>query len=294
MKKRIIFSMYVEIPENLLDETGYSKHAEINPDRLTRARETKHKIAAFKERLMSTQQSYARDVCESDYKLYVFDKQFINYYQYVKEVNDKIPMYHIINYYKNHLMQELAKTYDEVFYLDIDVVPRQRAENIFEVFDMNKLWAKSNNDLAEWGKSTDLANYDSCDRNPATKYWNCYALLLEKGYDPENDVINTGTIIGGKDVIMEMDWQGEFETVMADLKHVQEDETSMFPKSLREKFAYDNETIFSYLVQSKNIPYDSLPDVWHARLEEDRVDPDHKMIHAINKKFELLWKDIKY
>lgn len=297
MKKRIIFSIYIDIPANLLDETGYSNHAAVNDNRLGRAQETKHKIACFSDRLRWTQHAYAKDACNADYKLFTFDQEFINYYKYVKGVNEQIPMYHIINYYKNHLLQELAKEYDEVFYMDLDIIPRPHAENIFEVFDMDTLWAKNNNDLAAWATDItelDLSKYNSCDRNPATKYWNCYALLIEKGFPPDNDVINTGTIIGGKDVIMEMDWQGEFETVMEDLKYIQNDEFSMFPKALRDRFAYDNETIFSYLVKSKDIKYGSLPNEWHGVLHDEYVEPSYKIIHAINKKFELVWFDIQW
>ena len=42
--KKIIFSIYVDIPEHLLDETGYSKHARTNKHRRERAGETKDKF----------------------------------------------------------------------------------------------------------------------------------------------------------------------------------------------------------------------------------------------------------
>jgi len=292
MKKRVIFSIYIEIPEALLDETGYSKHAEKNTHRGERAGETKDKLKAYKNRLMWNQKWYA-DQCDADYHMYTYDKQFLEYYRYCKGVHDKLPMYHIVNYYKNHLLQELAKTYDEVFYMDIDIIPRTK-DNIFEVHNMNKLWAKNNNDLAEWSKHYDLTKYNSCDRNPGIKYWNCYALLVQNGHDPENDVINTGTVIGGKKAIMAMNWQGEFEGLVADMLKLQEDEATMFPEALHSRFAFDNETMFSYLVKTKKLKYDTLDDIWHGRLPDDGVDPRHKIIHAINKKFELIWDDVPY
>ena len=159
---------------------------------------------------------------------------------------------------------------------------------------MEKLWAKNNNELANWGKKMDLTKYNSCDRNPAIKYWNCYALLLEEGFPPENDVINTGTVLGGAEAIQSMDWNGEFEGLIKKLKDLQEQKVTMFPEAIFSRFAFDNETMFSYLVKSKNLNYESLSDVWHGRLPDDEVDPDHKMIHAINKKFELIWPNVKY
>ena len=52
--------------------------------------------------------------------------------------------------------------------------------------------------------------------------------------------------------------------------------------------------MFSYLVQSKGFKYASLKDEWHGRLPEKNIDPEHKIIHAINKKFELIWPKVKY
>ena len=290
--RKAIFSIYIDIPETLLDESGYSKHARTNVWRKGRAAETKDKLAAYKNRLIWTQKSYA-DHINADYMIYTFNKQFIDYYVYCKSVYENLPMYHIVNYYKNHLLHKLSYNYDAVFYMDVDVIPRTE-EDIFEVHDMNKLYAKNNNDLAEWGKKTDLTKYNSCDRNPAIKYWNCYALLLENGFHPENDAINTGTVIGGSEIIQEMDWDNEFEGLIYKLKDLQDQKDSMFPEALHSRFAFDNETMFSYLVKSKKINYGSLSDEWHGRLPDDEIDPSHKMIHAINKKFELIWPDVKY
>jgi|TARA_B100000085_G_scaffold91528_1_gene82726 hypothetical protein len=290
--KKIIFSICIDIPEILLDETGYSRHSGKNPWRVGRAEETKDKFAAFKNYLMWTQKAYADEI-DADYRMYSYDKEFIDYYVYCKSVHENLPMYHIINYYKNHLLQKLSYDYDAVFYVDIDVIPRTD-EDIFKVHDMNYLYAKNNNDLAEWGKKMDLTKYNSCDRNPAIKYWNCYALLLEEGYHPENDVINTGTVIGGSEVIQSMDWIGEFEGLIKKLKDLQEQKVTMFPEAIFSRFAFDNETMFSYLVNSKKIKYKSLSDEWHGRLPDDEIDPSHKMIHAINKKFELIWPEVDY
>lgn len=290
--KKIIFSICIDIPEHLLDETGYTVHAARNTHRNERAIETKDKLAAYKNDLIWHQDRYA-GYCDADYKCYGFDKQFIDYYRYCKGVYKNLPMYHIINYYKHHLMHKLSYEYDAVFYMDIDVYPRTQ-ESIFDHHDMNVLWAKTNNDLAEWGKDFDLSTYNRCDRNPATKYWNCYALLMEDFLDPENDVINTGTVIGGSEAIQSMGWNDEFEPMIAKMKALQEDEFSMFPQALRDRFGFDNEAMFSYLIQSKELSYQTLEDKWHGRLPDDGLDPSIWLVHAINKKFEFFFPHIKY
>jgi len=78
------------------------------------------------------------------------------------------------------------------------------------------------------------------------------------------------------------------------LKDLQEQKVTMFPEAIFSRFAFDNETMFSYLVNSKKIKYKSLSDEWHGRLPDDEIDPSHKMIHAINKKFELIWPEVDY
>ena len=298
MTKRLIFTLCIDIPEHLLVEPGYSKDADRraaldgSDHRIDRAMETKDKIAAYKYPLEWHQNKYA-GICGADYKCYGFNKQFIEYYRYCKKLHDKLPMYHIVNYYKHHMMHLMSHEYDEVFYMDIDVIPRTE-DNIFEVHDMSKLWAKNNDELADWGKVHDLSNYDRCDRNPASKYWNCYAMLMEDFLDTENSVINTGTIIGGSKAIQAMAWNDEFESMIDKMKFLQDDEESMFPEALRARFAFDNETMFSYLVKSKELDYDTLADEWHGRLPDEGIDPNIKIVHAINKKFEFFFPEIEY
>ncbi len=290
--KKVIYSIHVDIPEQLLDETGYSVHSGKNKHRVNRAGETKDKLNAYNNRLIWTMKAYA-DHIDADYIIYTYNKEWIDYYLYCKKVYHNLPMYHIVNYYKHHLMRKLADQYDAVFYADLDVIPWTK-ESVFDAHDLNKIYAKNNNELAEWGKHADLTKYNSCDRNPVIKYWNCYALLLSQGFDPENNAINTGTMLGGSEAIKKLDWDGQFEYAVDCMKALQDDTATMFPKALHDRFAFDNETIFSYLVETQPIDYASFTDAWHGRLDDDAINPEYKMIHAINKRFDLIWPDIKY
>ena len=292
MKRRVIFTIYIDIPEHLLDESGYSRHANVNRHRANRAGETKDKLSVYKNRLMWTQKNYA-DICDADYKIFINNKQWVDYYLSMKKVHEGLPMYHIVNYYKHHLLYELSKDYDEVFYVDLDIIPVTE-ENVFEEHDLSYFWAKNNNELAEWGKRFDLSKYDSCDRNPAIKYWNCYALLLQEGFEPENDVINTGTMLGGREVLQEINWPEKFPIMVEKLKKLQDDDETMFPPALHSRFAFDNETMTSYLVKSENFKYASLSDEWLGRLPDNGFDPNHKILHAINKRFEFIWPDVNF
>jgi len=45
--------------------------------------------------------------------------------------------YEVINFYKIHLLNELAKEYDEILYLDFDAIPLTN-ESFFESWDLSK------------------------------------------------------------------------------------------------------------------------------------------------------------
>ena len=48
-------------------------------------------------------------------------------------------------------------------------------------------------------------------RSPSAKYFNCHAMLLENGLNPNNDVINTGIIGARKEDILKLDFFGKFK-----------------------------------------------------------------------------------
>ena len=68
-------------------------------------------------------------------------KRFI---ENIKKQYPYLTMYNIINFYKIHLMYELGLKYDEILFLDFDVVPMKN-ENFFELWDLTKGIAVLNN-----------------------------------------------------------------------------------------------------------------------------------------------------
>ena len=115
--KNIIYSIYIENTDPNLDE----KH-----------QFTKTQLEKHWQKLMDVKKEYAKH-CNADFRIYgndwgwqAFKKKFSGY------------EFDVINLYKIHLWEELGKTYDNVLYLDFDVVPNT-TENFFETFDMNKI-----------------------------------------------------------------------------------------------------------------------------------------------------------
>ena len=198
-----------------------------------------------------------------------------------------ISEYDIINFYKHWAMKNFAENYDQVCYLDFDVVPNTD-ENVFNTIKSGFGVADSN-DLAAWGKNISATKYNTCIRNPSSKYWNTYAMLLEDGLEPENDVVNTGIMVAGYNIIQELGYFHEFEKTLDLMTYLKEEEDSIHPPNIQRVFNYDNETVFSYLVKKRNIGIDWLPKEWHYivdHLKKEMIDTRAKLYHVINKKVE--------
>jgi hypothetical protein len=198
-----------------------------------------------------------------------------------------ISEYDIINFYKHWAMKNFAENYDQVCYLDFDVVPNTD-ENVFNIIQSGFGVADSN-DLAAWGKNISATKYNTCIRNPSSKYWNTYAMLLEDGLEPDNDVFNTGIMVAGYNIIQELGYFHEFEKTLDLMTYLKEEEDSIHPPNIQRVFNYDNETVFSYLVKKREIDIDWLSKEWHYIVDQPKkemVDTRAKLYHVINKKVE--------
>ena len=102
-------------------------------------------------------------------------------------------------------MYELLGEYDEILYLDMDVVSITR-KNFFTEFDLNKgiVIKKSNANYNLHIKPADVKVREAraawgwkmhSNRSPNAKFWNAKAIIMEEGGDVSNNpVFNTGII----------------------------------------------------------------------------------------------------
>ena len=106
--KRCIFSLYIDV-----DKNSFEKNQDLEKNILT-----KNELKNNYDFLVSSQKKYARQT-SADYIIFGADDQ---YAKYAQQFESNISVYNIINFYKIHLLYMLAETYDEVLYLDLDVV----------------------------------------------------------------------------------------------------------------------------------------------------------------------------
>jgi len=280
--KNIIFTIFVDIPDSKIDNPGgYSTDGVLQ--QTNKSLIAKYNFLKYKDKLIKAQQDYA-DLIQCEYKVYTSDNGYTDFANFFIVNYPQISEYDIINFYKHHLMFELSKEYDNICYLDLDVIPNT-SDNIFTCFDTNAFAVPDSNQEAHWGKTVESKYYNTCIRNPATKYWNAHAMLNEIGLDPDQNVYNTGIMIASKDTIRKLDYFGDFDKTLELMTHVKTDPSSMYPKNIQRVFNYDNETVFSYKLMSNDVKVQLLDKKWHFPIRDGLYEPGSKFYHVIDKDF---------
>lgn len=284
---KIVFSVFIDIPEDQLDNPGWFENdVQIQTNK---SMQTKQALLNNYDKVVERQKQYAEAI-GAEYRLYEYDDDYDVFMETFEEDFPEISHYDIVNFYKHWVMRNLAKSYDYICYMDFDVVPNT-TDDIFDAHDMMRFGCANSNALAAWGKTIDSKHYNTCIRNPSTKYWNAHAMLLETGHEADNDVFNTGIMVASKWLIERLDYFNEFRKNINLMTELKNDEDSMYPYNIRRVFGYDNESLFSYLIHSNNIPVEYLNGPWHYIVDErmidaTKADPNAKLYHCINKKME--------
>ena len=279
--KRVIYSLYVDVPAKEHFGDSKNKHDTVDKANVT--------INAFKnhyDKLIETKITYA-EYCEADFVMFEYDDQYKTFEQnFLKDYPD-FTGYEIINFYKIHLLYELSKKYDEILYLDFDVIPFTD-ESFFNSWDLSKgICVYSNNEHV-----IKNVRVNHSIRSPSAKYYNCHAMLLEHGLNPKNDVINTGIIGARKEDIQKLDFFGKFKDTIDMMTKLRNDTSGLYPQNIIDMFRYDNETIFSFKQEVNKVSIQWLDDKWHYFLDKQKFIPkDTKLVHCICKDFDLVWRN---
>ena len=308
--KRVIFSLYIDIPKDDLDlfDSNILKEGQIPTNH-----RTKDQFKIHYGDLIATKEIYANKI-GADFRMFEYDTDWIIYSEKMKAEYPYLTAYNIVNFYKIHLLYELSKEYDEILYLDFDVVP-MKYDNFFEHWDLTKgIAVLNNNDRVLVPEN--VTDSSTTIRSPTAKFYNAQAMLFEKGLSTKNDVINTGIVGINKEHLDKLDYFNHFEDNLTLMKHLKiqtreevkiDDETgavhvlehndkyvtNIFPDKVRQYFGWDNETLFSVKLKENKVPVQWLDDKWHYFLYNQGFIPKGTILcHAINKDFDLVWRRI--
>ena len=271
---RLIFSLYVEVPDN-----QFVDNVETNLN-------TKKQMNENHQRLIDCKKEYADSIGVD----FVMVNKYLDYYNEMKSKYPFLTTYNIINFYKIYLLYKFSSKYDEILYLDFDVVPNTK-ENFFEVWDLSKGVAVLNNNDKVL-RMSQITETTQTIRSPTAKYYNTQAMLLDMGMKTENDVINTGIIGINKSNLFKLGYFNNFDQDMIKMTQLRFD-TSVFPKKIVDYFGYDNETLFGVKLKQNDVPVQWLDNKWHYFFDNWLFIPkDTKLIHAINKRFDIVWRNV--
>jgi hypothetical protein len=254
--KRLIYSIFGKVTED---------HKSASPEKYVAFQDHYTKLEHMRKR-------YAQQV-GAEYVLFERDDNYVD-----------------MQFYKIYKMQELVNDYDEVLYLDFDVIPNT-TQNFFEVHDFSKICCTTFT-RAQWENTkTAQENFRYNMKHGGLDNMNLYVkgalkismLMLDGIYDSKNAVINTGVIGASKNSMI--DFKSELPVMMKKYKEAMED--SLYPEEITSLFTENNEVFFTYLLERDKIGWHDIGLPWNYILDHRIRDytPSAHFIHQVNKDF---------
>ena len=281
---RVIYSLFVEVPEKEHYGNSKSKY-----DTLDKAKITINSFKQHYKRLVENKKQYSKYI-GVPFIMFEYDNQYKEFENFFLKNYPEITGYEIVNFYKIHLLYELAKKYDEILYLDFDAIPVTK-ESFFDHWDLSNGICVYKNDKSVNKVGLNLTKIRHGIRSPTAKFFNTQAMLIASGHSPKNNVINTGIIGARKEDILKLDFFGNFKDTLTLMTKLRKGLDGLYPKNIYSIFRYDNETIFSYKIQTNKVNIQWLDSMWHYFFDSQVFVPkETKIVHTINKKFDIVWK----
>lgn len=273
--KNVIYSFYIDI------EPNNSKHTN-----------TKNKLKSYYSDLLNVKKEYAKK-CNAEFIMFEQDEV---YDKFKSEYN--LYEFDTLNFYKHFLYENLFEKYDNILYLDFDVIPNTN-QSFFEEFDMSKINVRSVNSTVKntWPKNALIQKnekrktYDYVIDKHFDKY-SMYIKALAKqsmifandNYDVTYEVINTGIICASSKQLKKIQLMKNLNNLIDLLNKAKNEE--YFGNTISSLYEPNNETFFTYLLEKNNIEWNNLPKTWHDMIMESDNISNSKILHVINKKFE--------
>lgn len=256
--RRIVFSLYnnISIPHQSVPQSK------------------KDAFHEFYDRLVETQKQYAYD-CGADYIHYT----------------PSIPDYDDIQFEKLYRFEELTEEYDEVVYLDLDVVPTTK-ENIFDrhashagvgvhFIEAKPYWGERID--GQWW--VDVFNLDKMNRIVKMCCKDAMLMLEGKYMTGHNAIANTGVLIGNKNSIQDFRLTERID--FADKVFNEALWDNIYPEQIASKFAKNNEVYFSFIKEYFDITINPIGLGWNYIIDETFTTTQigAHLHHVVNKDF---------
>lgn len=252
--KRIIYSVWNDLSEPHTSATDFKQE----------------QFRKYKPILEERQRQYAKK-CHADYHVYTPDTS----------------LYPSIQFYKLKKFEELAEEYDEILYLDLDVIPKTDV-NMFEAFDTNTICVYNVEGVYKGKK----VKYELEDDNihPMNVWVKCTiknSMLLLDDVSGTDHLANTGVLLGNRESIKKLSWIERLESTYKIYHEALED--NIYPEEIHKRWHPNNEAFFSYVIEKYNVPMTDIGIQWNFILDSNvkEYSAGAHFIHQVNKEFEI-------
>jgi len=258
-KKRLIFTIY---------SADVKEHKSANEYK-------RAQFAKYKDQIITAQSKYADNV-GADYKV----------------IDPNCDQYNEIQFIKLYKLDEFAHEYDEVLYLDFDIVPNTIV-NFFEFFNLNTICAYSFGRIPNKKELIAAARWDQFDPMNVYIKTSCKnAMLLLHDIIGNDELINTGVVGGNSSVIKKMGFKSNMWEMSETFAEACTD--NLYPPNIASHWFPNNEAFISYLIEKNNIPFTNIGLPWNFIL--DQFCPNYSsaahFIHHVNKEFGLSFPNV--
>ena len=241
-----------------------------------------NQIKDYYDRLVANKKDYA-------------DKIGVDFANYKNQMKDfEVPTIHEfakVNLWKHHLMAELAKEYDEVMYVDMDVLFNTDL-NVFEELDLSKgIHIKDEDHEIKNKINEEIILSNTGQRSATLKYHITKDLLGGK----DCHVTNTGIMIGKSKHIKQIKFTKRLPDLIEKVNTIKVNSIDNGTATYLRMFYYpNNEALFSYILEAHDIPYVLMEDKWHKIINDKPTElnwNEIEVVHFVNKKFNTFFND---
>lgn len=252
MSKRIIFSVW----SDLIDNHPSAPNEKVRSFNL------------YKDKLVEKQKRYAH-LCGADYN------------QFVPKENNYVD----VQFYKLQQTENLLQYYDEVLYLDLDVIPRTN-KIIFDSFNLDDVSVYSMPvQLSDNFIKTNIKDNKFSSMNKYSKMSCKRAMLLLDDVYGDNNIANTGVFCLNKRSSEALKFTERLPEVKT--KFLMAVEDNLYPKEMSSSWVENNEVFLSYILDRYSVPNNNIGQVWNYILDEFIKEPTDACYfqHQVNKEF---------
>ena len=244
----------------------------------------------YKDQIVKMQCEYA-EYCGADYRL-IEDHDYYTkeFYPEYKERFPYVTDFDIIQYYKIKAFETFCDHYDEVLFLDFDVLPGNKRANFFEEFDLSELFAIRQTQLP--GEADELADLSSQYRKGLiTRFLLNRNNFMRQWIDVFN--FNTGVMGGTKKSFASLDYFDTLHEILPIINEHGFQQIRDIDKDLKggSNIIYSNEIAMTYTIMKDEKPYQNIEYEWNYDIAKtDKYYLHHCQQHPILN-FRLTGKD---